>query len=59
MEAENTSFMAGLGKGDLSREDAVNLTAQYYFIYTALETAARRGRAAHTDGTTGRAPYCR
>lgn len=43
-QAENTSFMAHLAKGELSREDAVNLTAQYYFIYTALEDIAHRGR---------------
>ena len=36
-QAENTSFMAHLAKGELSREDAVNLTAQYYFclLYTS------------------------
>lgn len=43
-EAETTAFMASLAKGELSRQDAVNLTAQYYFIYSALEEAARRGR---------------
>ena len=61
-EAENASFMANLIRGELAREDAVNLTAQYYFIYTALENIARRGRATNdavasiTDARLDRLP---
>jgi len=51
-QAENTSFMSALGSGNLTRQDAVNLTAQYYFIYTALEQAARRGCSADPEGVT-------
>src|SRR5690606_12488868 len=37
--SEHAGFMADLLKGEGSREDYVNLVAQHYFIYEALETA--------------------
>ncbi|WKD58004.1 Heme oxygenase [Corynebacterium capitovis DSM 44611] len=40
--AENSTFMSDLIGGKLSPQDVVNLTAQYWFIYTALEDAVVR-----------------
>ena len=37
--SEHAGFMADLLKGEGSREDYVNLVAQHYFIYEALEAA--------------------
>ncbi len=41
-EAENTRFMSSLVEGKLGREDVIDLTAQYWYIYNALEAAVRR-----------------
>ena len=41
-DAESTRFMADLVEGKLGREEVIDLTAQYWFIYTALEAAVRR-----------------
>jgi len=37
--SEHAGFMADLLKGEGSREDYINLVAQHYFIYEALEAA--------------------
>ena len=43
-QSESAGFMAGLMKGEGSRDDYVALVAQHYFIYEALEAAAERMR---------------
>jgi heme oxygenase (biliverdin-producing, ferredoxin) len=42
--SEGAGFMADLIKGDGTREDYIALVAQHWFIYDALEDAARRMR---------------
>ncbi|SDS27347.1 heme oxygenase (biliverdin-producing) [Corynebacterium timonense] len=41
-DAENTDFMSALVRGELPRDGVVDLTAQYWFVYSALEEAVRR-----------------
>ncbi|WP_288831887.1 heme oxygenase (biliverdin-producing) [uncultured Corynebacterium sp.] len=41
-DAENTRFMSSLVEGALGRAEVIDLTAQYWFIYGALERAVRR-----------------
>lgn len=40
-QAENSDFMARLLAGKLGTQDVINLTAQLYFVYEALEPAIR------------------
>lgn len=40
--AENSRFMALLGKGQLDRSAVAELTLQYFYIYSAREAAVRR-----------------
>lgn len=40
--AENSRFMANLGKGNLDRDAVAELTLRYFHIYSALEAAVRR-----------------
>lgn len=40
-EAENSDFMARLLAGELDAQAAIDLTAQLYFVYEALEAAVR------------------
>lgn len=42
--SESAGFMAGLLKGEGTRDDYVALVAQHYFIYEALEAATDRMR---------------
>lgn len=60
-EAETSRFMAQLASGALNRAAVVNLTAQYWHIYRALEAAVMRaadnpGVAAITDPRLVRLP---
>lgn len=43
--AEKSTFMTDLMRGELAYADVVNLTSQYWFIYSALEEAVRRTSA--------------
>ena len=51
--AENSDFMSQLLGGHLDRAAAVALTAQLYFVYSALEPAVRN----HADSVPGSAVY--
>lgn len=40
--AENSQFMSRLAQGKLDKSAVADLTAQYFYIYSALEAAVRR-----------------